>query len=540
MNTIEKNGSMYDLAVSKYKQKKYDEVIKYCQNFLKKKKSAEFLHILGMALFRKENLEKSTYYLNEAIKLQPNNYKYYLDLGDVNRQKKAYQNALENYVEVLKLNPGNEKAYFGSAHIFYILKKFPLALKMSIAALSVSKDNIDYKLFIAKCLDEMNEFNEAIKIYNEILVINSRHKKALLEKGELLRKTFKYDEALEVSKVALNLDVKDINCYLLMSTILRDMKKIDEAIECLNQGLKIKPESPQGLFNKGVMLLGVGQFEKGWKLYESRWKIKEISEKMLITKNPWWKGEEDSNLLIWPEQGIGDEVMFASMFNEIKSNVQKLTIKADARLIPIFERSFINIKFIPTDVIVNDIEFSHHLPMGSLAQFYRKNRINFENKNHAYLKTNNDLDAKLSEYFEKNDEIKYIGISWKSVNPISGLKRSATLEDVIKYIGVKNAVYVNLQYGDVDEEILEAEKKMNIKIINIKEIDNKKNIDGLFSIINNCDEVISIDNSTIHFAGSIGKKTEVLLHESADFRWEINSKSANWYNSVKLTRNIIL
>jgi len=67
-----------------------------------------------------------------------------------------------------------------------------------------------------------------------------------------------------------------------------------------------------------------------------------------------------------------------------------------------------------------------------------------------------------------------------------------------------------------------------------------KNIDGLFSIIEKCDEIISIDNSTIHFSGSIGKKTEVLLHESADFRWELYGENANWYKSVKLTRNIIL
>lgn len=540
MSTLEKNNSRYEAVTNKYKQKKYDEVIKYCLNTLKTNKSAEFLHILGMAFYRKGDFDNSIYYLNEAIKLQPNNYKIYLDLGLINKQKKSYQNALENYVEVLRINPGNEVAYFASAHIFYLLRKFSSALKMSMAALSVNKEKIDYKIFIAKCLEELHEFKEAINLYNEILLNNPSHKKTLLEKAELLRKTFKYDEALEISKITLKLDGNDINCYLLMSSILRDMKRIHEAIDCLDEGLKIKPESPQALFNKGVMLLGTGKFDKGWKLYESRWKIKELSEKLLYTKNPWWKGEEESDLLIWPEQGIGDEVMFASMFNDVRRNVRKLIIKTDARLIPIFERSFPDIKFISTDIMISDNEFTHHLPMGSLGQFYRNDRINFEGKNLAYLKTDANLDNELGRYFNKIDNIKYIGISWKSVNPLSGLKRSATLEDLIRYIGDKDAVYVNLQYGDVKEEIQKAEKNMNIKIIDITEIDNKKNLDGLFSIISNCDEVISIDNSTIHFAGSIGKKTEVLLHESADFRWEINSENANWYKSLKLTRNIIL
>jgi ADP-heptose:LPS heptosyltransferase len=177
--------------------------------------------------------------------------------------------------------------------------------------------------------------------------------------------------------------------------------------------------------------------------------------------------------------------------------------------------------------------------MGSLPKFYRRSRLSFIDKNLAYLKTNNKINNEINKYFN-NRKKRYIGISWRSVNPLSGLKRSATIEDIIKYIGKQDAVYVNLQYGDVSEEIKKINEKMKIEVIDIKEIDNKNNIDGLLSIIDKCDEIVSIDNSTIHFAGAIGKKTEVLLHESADFRWELYGENANWYKSVKLTRNIIL
>jgi hypothetical protein len=176
--------------------------------------------------------------------------------------------------------------------------------------------------------------------------------------------------------------------------------------------------------------------------------------------------------------------------------------------------------------------------MGSLPSFYRRNRSSFQNMNVSYLKTNDAISKEIDKYFEKDKY--YIGISWRSINPISGLKRSATMQDIIRYIGKKEAVYVNLQYGDVSEEVRKTKEEMNVQIVNIDEIDNMKNIDGLFSIIEKCDEIISIDNSTIHFSGSIGKKTEVLLHESADFRWELYGENANWYKSVKLTRNIIL
>jgi hypothetical protein len=51
---------------------------------------------------------------------------------------------------------------------------------------------------------------------------------------------------------------------------------------------------------------------------------------------------------------------------------------------------------------------------------------------------------------------------------------------------------------------------------------------------------VSIDNSTVHFAGAIGKKTEVLMHESADFRWEMQGNTTKWYKSLSLKRNIII
>jgi len=205
----------------------------------------------------------------------------------------------------------------------------------------------------------------------------------------------------------------------------------------------------------------------------------------------------------------------------------------------IYERSFPNVKFVCSNEEVNDRDYDYHLPIGSLPKFYRNNLSDFNDKNNGYLKTNKLIESNLSPYFIKYVSKRKIGISWKSKNPLSGMKRSAELEDVIKYINDNEAIFVNLQYGDVRSEIEEVRKK-GFNIINIEEIDNMKDIDGLLSIINLCDEIISIDNSTVHFAGAIGKKTEVLMHESADFRWEMHGNTTKWYKSLSLKRNIIL
>lgn len=535
----DKNSQNYINLVNKYKNGKYDEIIGFCLKNKEINKHPQLLHILGMAKYRKGKHEEAINYINQAIELEPENYKYKLDLGDIYKEKKQFKIALEKYNEVLHLNPKNENAIFKAALTFQLMRIFPSAFRMGVQALALNEKSNKYKLFLAKCLDEMHDFIEAINIYNEILSKDKNCIQALFDKADLSRRMFKYDEALECAKLAYEIDKNNINYYLLMSTIMKDMKRMDEGIEYLNSALIIKPNSQQAHFNKAVMLLGLGDFGNGWDLYEWRWRLKDLEDKIKFTKKPLWDGQKNATLLIWPEQGIGDEVMFSSMFNEINEKVNSVVVKTDPRLLPIFKRSFPNIEFISNTEFVDESLYTHHLPMGSLPKYFRRTRLSFDQNNSKFIKTNDDLNQKLSKYFDCTEK-KYIGISWRSVNPVSGLKRSATLKDIINYIGKKDVVYVNLQYGDVKEEISELYKNDKVKVMEIEEIDNKNNIDGLLSIIENCDEVVSIDNSTIHFSGSIGKKTEVLLHESADFRWELYGENANWYKSVKLIRNIIL
>ena len=175
---------------------------------------------------------------------------------------------------------------------------------------------------------------------------NDRELKALLGKSDLFRRMFKYDLAIEYATKAMDVDKTNINCYLLKSVIYKDMQKIEESLKILEEGLIIKPNSEQANFNKSIILLQCGQLKKGWELYEWRWKVAEWTSVPLVTSKPVWNGEKNGVLYIWPEQGIGDEVMFASIFDDVKKDVAKLIVKIDIRLKEIYERSFPKIKFI--------------------------------------------------------------------------------------------------------------------------------------------------------------------------------------------------
>ena len=539
MNSYSHNNNTLHKAVTSFNNKNYDDSILHCKILLKIKKSPQILHLIGLSYLAKGIFEESIKYIEEAITFDPSKSIYYIDLSEAYKLKKDYKKALQLCEKAISIDSSNHKAYFCAATNFQLMKIYPSAFKMAISALTLDDNNFKYKHFIAKCLIDLQKFNEALEIYNNLLIENCNSTSVLLDKSELLRMMFRYEEALSTAELAFSLDENNTNCYIIKSVILREMNKPHDAIVELNKCLIIKPESQLANFNKGVMLLALGDFANGWDLYEWRLKSNDLTPRLNLYNKALWNKEKDCTLLLWQEQGIGDEVMFASIFNELKYDVSKLIVKIDSRLIEIFERSFTGIKFISSQDFIPDTDYTHHLPIGSLPKFYRRSKLKFKGKNSAYLITNPQLNHDLSRYFTNRSK-RIIGISWISTNPLSGLKRSTALEDLIKYIDDYDAIFVNLQYGDVDDELLKVQNKLNIKIINIKEINNKQNIDGLFSIIHNCDEVISIDNSTVHFAGSIGKKTEVLLHKSADYRWELNNPNSNWYQSLKLTRDILM
>jgi len=539
MKTKKTNNKEYLIATEYFKKNDFEKTIEICKNISNKNiNNGDVHHLMALALTQLKKYPEAFLEIDKAIKLDKRKISLYLFKGNLNREVKNYEQALSSFKIALELNSKSTDVLYWISVTMYQMGQKNSALNIINSSLLIEKNNKSI-LLKAKCLEDLQRFTEAMDEYDVLISKDAKDIKTLLAKSDLLRRMFKYDLALEYASKAMEADEKNINCYLIQSVIYKDKQNIEKSLQLLNDGLKIKPDSEQANFNKSIILLQSGNLKDGWEFYEWRWKIVEWTSVPLKTSKPIWNGEKDITLYLWPEQGIGDEVMFASIFNDVKKDVKKLIVKIDFRLLEVFERSFPDIKFISSKNETIEENYEFHLPIGSLPKFYRNDLKDFENKNNKYLKTNQLIDDNLNIQFIKYKNKRKIGISWKSKNPSSGLKRSAELEDVIKYVNDNEAIYVNLQYGDVAAEITEIQQK-GFNIVNITEIDNMQNIDGLLSIINICDEVISIDNSTVHFAGAIGKKTEVLMHESADFRWEMQGNTTKWYKSLSLKRNIII
>ena len=170
------------------------------------------------------------------------------------------------------------------------------------------------------------------------------------------------------------------------------------------------------------------EFKEGWNNFQSRWLCHNFnsirfksSKKRLTSLN------ELKNILIWPEQGIGDQIMYGSIFSEISNLSENITVKFDKRLIKIFENKYKNINFVDNDTIIKEEQYDSHLPLGDLGYLFRKDDESFKKVNFPYIDINSKVSSKVkSTYYSQNKII--IGISWTSKNEEVGQNKSIDLE----------------------------------------------------------------------------------------------------------------
>ncbi len=128
-----------------------------------------------------------------------------------------------------------------------------------------------------------------------------------------------------------------------------------------------------------------------------------------------------------------------------------------------------------------------------------------------------------------------IGISWRSFNTKYNTK-SVQLVDLERIFSGVDVVLVNLQYGDVEDEIREFREETGIEVVQCASVDNREELDGLAALIEVCDLVISTSNVTVHMAGALAKETWVLLHHVAIYYWLLERTDSVWYPSLTLYR----
>ena len=329
----------------------------------------------------------------------------------------------------------------------------------------------------------------------------------------------------------------NINYAILINDEFGETKKAKEIIFKFD---KLFPHHKDITTIKAWLLLNQGDYYNGWKAHNSN--IIEIRNSMKLPRSKLWNKEKlDGNLLVWSGQGIGDFIFFGKMIKLLGDYAKKILFICDTRLVSVYKRYFTKVepeKFIIEESYQNE-RFSKHIASEMLGEFFANNieQINhFSNEN---LIPSAEWDKEINDFINSLPKNKLnVGLSWSTLNKTEHDKKSIPLDKFSEIFKKENVNFINLQFGEVKNEISSFKEKNKVKFYEYKNLNITKEIDKLMSLINKLDLVITIQNSTAHISLSIGKKTFVLLsYKPPRFYWYgPNAEKSYWYPEATLYR----
>ena len=552
--------------ISAYRDGNHEEVIKLSAFYLSHSKNdANILLHRGASFGILKEMEKAQKCFETVMEIAPKDPAPWNNFGTLMKMQDQPGEAIQYFQQALERDPNHFDALKNIGYCYEIISDDEKAISYFNKAIAAKEspellnhlgsiyarqgDDENAQDRFLKCLDldphyiaalnnlgnlhlNKQRYEKAISLYEQAIEISPTYGDAYNNLANALKDMGYLDEAIYNYKKAIEFHPTKSELYSNYSVVLKDKLLLDEAMDAINTSIELKPDFHDAYWNRSLIKLSKGDFEGGWVDYEWRWRATNFDSTYLETSKPEWNGKKEK-VLIWPEQGIGDQIMFSHFFEDFAALCALPIFQVDDRLIPIFRRSMPQFHFIPSHKKLAENEYDSHLPMGSMGRYVRSSMDQFHNAMPTLLKADMQTSEKLKQAFRLGDK-QLIGLSWKSKNKATGLMRSLSLTDLLTPLIGKGFEFVNLQYGDNRDEIMEAYKATGIDVKSVNEIDTFENIDHLASLIQCCDKVITIDNSTVHLAGAMGKKTNLLLPYITDWRWLGGTQKPVWYDEVEI------
>lgn len=392
---------------------------------------------------------------------------------------------------------------------------------------------------------QQDRFEEAEKLI--AAAIRCAPKSALIfyNYGNALRKLARLDAAIQAFTRALELDPSHILSLEQIGNIHKELNQFEKAYQYYDQLLSIDPNNAIGRCNKAIALLTEGKLTEGWKLYGSRldstFKENHSITNVVPRLAPDWDGERPSKpLLVLPEQGLGDQIFYGGMLTDLELAGIEALVCVDKRIVPLFRRSFPSLTFTTLEQVAaleqGGNVFGAQVAMASMGQWLRRSAADFKKIRSPFLRCEKTRTVSLREELKKSSRL-LIGLSWKSLHAGNGRTKSCTLDQLLPLLKINNADFVDLQYGDTAGERAQIHETYGVDIKRLETIDNTIDIEGLAALIDACDVVVTVSNTTAHLAAALGKPTLVLLPwHSPLWYWHLGSLDSPWYPSVTLLR----
>ncbi len=469
--------------------------------------------VQGSAQRRMGDLETAITSLKKALELKPDHTDAMLMLAGTLRDAGQLDDSIDLYEDLISLAPTMAMAHYNLGNALVADRQYDEAIHAYRQAISLDPSYTPAHINLAGALHADDQIEEALEAIEAALVQAPHHRSAKINRGNILKSLVRLEEAEAQYRELLAEEKNDAEVMDLLGTSLQGQARLDEAISTYRAAIKLNPKMQIIRGDLSTALLANGQIREGWQHYDARFgKEAKLVFQRKVGKAK-WTGENlaGKTILVWREQGIGDDIRFASCYPDLMARVARdggrLIIETDPRLITLYARSFPGATVRAEGSLTEGEIIDYDIAAGSLPAIFRNEITDFPAEN-SFLRPNEARQAAYRAELDKRGPGLKVGLAWRSRDMAAGRQRFYTkLPDWAALFNRDDLHLVNLQYDNAKEEIAHANETLGANIHVVADLDLMNDLDGAAALTASLDLVISASTSVADMAGALGIPT---------------------------------
>lgn len=479
-----------------------------------------------------------------ALEMHPDDPELNTLAGEADVARGDDEAALDAFVLALHYDPANARALAGRVRALSRLGRtaeIPGAWRELLAAVPTHRQAL-YAL--ARHAEQIGAFGDAIALLERLLThhpsaSDARNMLGLIRAREL--GDFSGGEALLRQALAAEPDNADAAANL--GWVLAEAGRPVDGLALLDRVLARQAGDAELRLTRAVIELKRGNYARGWQDYRAR------IESTLFVPRPFrfpdWRGESPAGrrVLVYGEQGLGDQVMFASCLPDLLREAGSCVLDCEPRLAGLFARSFPGTRVFGT--VQNDPSpawldtigaMDMQIPVGDLPLRYRGRREDFP-AHRGYLSPDLEKVAGYRRRLTALGPDPKIGLSWRGGTRTSRRDlRSIGLSALAPLLERSHAHWISLQYTSCIDEIVAFQERTGIAVHHWQNaIDD---YDDTAALVTALDAVVSVCTAVVHLAGALGRPALVMVPVAAEWRYGAAGDGMPWYPSARLFRQV--
>jgi tetratricopeptide (TPR) repeat protein len=502
---------------------------------------AEAWQNLSAILEQSGELAGSLESCQRACELRPHLPELRCNLANVLSKSERFDEALETLQSAIQQSPSHAPAYCQLGLLHWRLGQFDRARQSFEQGLAMNQSDVALWINFGRLSHLQERYEDAAAAYQAALHIAPHSYETLVNWATLCKDLGEYEQAITLFERAIALAPARLEAWHNLGKTYEEQGDLRLAIANYGRAVVIDPRHGEVRLNRALALLQAGDFATGWREYEWRWYTNDAPTRPQL-QVPTWDGAplDDHSMLVWGEQGVGDEIMFASCYPDVIAQAHRVAMVCDDRLAPLLQRSF------PQACVIGakrgqeqwDRLTPHwitcQIAAGSLPLHLRQQEREFGDRG-PYLVPDQSAVQRWRERFAALGPGLKVGISWiAGTTPKHRRHRTTSLADWLPLLQLPQVDWVDLQYGDTSLE--RDQLPGDVRLHHFTESDPLRDLDDFAAQIAALNLVISVGNATVHLAGALGAPCWAMLPAHWGWRWLTDRTDTLWYSSVRLWR----